>query len=42
VLEIGHRQGPAVAEILTAAGLTDVEIRQDLAGLDRIAVAIRP
>lgn len=42
VLEIGHRQGPAVAQILTAGGLVDVEIRQDLAGLDRIAVATRP
>jgi release factor glutamine methyltransferase len=42
VLEIGHRQGPAVAEILAAAGLVHVEIRQDLAGLDRIAVAERP
>jgi release factor glutamine methyltransferase len=42
VLEIGHRQGPAVAELLAAAGFTDVEIRPDLAGLDRIAVATRP
>jgi release factor glutamine methyltransferase len=42
VLEIGHRQGPAVSEILTVAGLADVEIRKDLAGLDRIAVATRP
>lgn len=41
VLEIGHRQGAAVAEIMTAAGLIDVEIRQDLAGLDRIAVGLR-
>jgi release factor glutamine methyltransferase len=42
VLEIGHRQGAAVTEILAAAGLAPVEIRQDLAGLDRIAVAERP
>lgn len=41
VLEIGHRQGPAVAELLEAAGLADVEIRQDLAGLDRIALGRR-
>jgi release factor glutamine methyltransferase len=42
VLEIGHRQGPAVTELLTAAGLAQVEIRRDLAGLDRIALATRP
>jgi release factor glutamine methyltransferase len=42
VLEIGHRQGPTVTELLTAAGLAQVEIRRDLAGLDRIALATRP
>lgn len=41
VLEIGSGQGTAVAQVLAAAGLTDVEIRPDLAGLDRIAVAVR-
>jgi len=42
VLEIGADQGDAVAQILTAAGLTDIEIRPDLAGRDRIAIARRP
>ena len=41
VLEIGHRQGSAVADLLAGAGLVDVEIRQDLAGHDRIAIARR-
>lgn len=38
VLEIGTGQGDAVAELLTAAGLLDVEVRADLAGHDRIAL----
>lgn len=42
VLEIGYRQGPAVGELLAAAGMTGVEIRPDLAGKDRIATAVRP
>jgi release factor glutamine methyltransferase len=42
VLEIGHSQGRAVAELLTAAGFEDVEIRPDLAGRDRIALGVRP
>jgi release factor glutamine methyltransferase len=42
VLEIGADQGRAVASILQAADLVDVEIRPDLAGRDRIAVARRP
>jgi len=42
VLEIGADQGGAVTEILIRAGLVDVEIRPDLAGRDRIAVARRP
>lgn len=39
VLEIGHRQGSVVRELLTAAGLREVTIRHDLAGRDRIATA---
>ena len=39
VLEIGADQGAPVADLLRAAGFTDVEIRPDLAGLDRVAVA---
>lgn len=42
VLEIGADQGAAVAELLASSGYVDVEIRPDLAGLDRIAVARRP
>ena len=39
VLEIGSDQGAAVAGLLWGVGFTDVEIRRDLAGRDRIAVA---
>lgn len=39
VVEIGHRQGPAVAAELTRLGYLSVEIRPDLAGRDRIAIA---
>ena len=42
VLEIGADQGAAVGELLHAAGYADVEIRPDLAGHDRIALARRP
>ena len=42
VLEIGADQGRAVAEILGDAGLVGIEIRPDLTGRDRIAVARRP
>ena len=39
VLEIGSGQGRAVAAVLTTSGLTDVQIRPDLADHDRIAIA---
>lgn len=42
VLEIGTGQGPAVSRILADAGLVGGEIRADLAGHHRIAVARRP
>lgn len=42
VLEIGATQGDAVAALLDAAGYVDVEIRPDLAGRDRVALAHRP
>ncbi len=42
VLEIGADQGAAVAEILAVAGFGDIEIRPDLAGRDRIALARHP
>jgi release factor glutamine methyltransferase len=41
VLEIGADQGEQVAELAAAAGLTSIEVRPDLAGLDRILVARR-
>ncbi|MDL2294543.1 peptide chain release factor N(5)-glutamine methyltransferase [Ruminococcaceae bacterium OttesenSCG-928-D13] len=42
VFEIGAGQGGAVRGILEAAGYTGVEIRPDMAGHDRIAMAARP
>ena len=42
VLEIGTDQGGAVRRMLGHAGYGAVEIRPDLAGHDRIAVACRP
>lgn len=41
VLEIGATQGSAVSALLTRRGYVDVEIRPDLAGRDRIALARR-
>jgi len=42
VLEIGSRQGAAVATLLHEHRYVDVGIRQDLAGHDRIAIGRRP
>ncbi|MBO4396557.1 MAG: peptide chain release factor N(5)-glutamine methyltransferase [Eubacterium sp.] len=42
IFEIGFDQGRAVGELMSAAGLTDVMIRPDLAGNDRIAVGVKP
>ena len=42
VIEIGHRQGPAVLELLRQAGLSQVSVEPDMAGRDRFAVARRP
>jgi release factor glutamine methyltransferase len=39
VLEIGYQQGDAVRKVLSEAHLADIEIRKDLAGRDRIAIA---
>jgi len=41
-LEIGYDQGPAVAQVLKTAGFQQVEIKKDLAGLDRIVLGFRP
>lgn len=42
VVEIGATQRRAVRELLDCRGYADVEIRRDLAGRDRIAIARRP
>ncbi len=39
VLEIGADQGAGVRALMAASGFTDIEIRQDLAHHDRIAIA---
>lgn len=41
VVEIGYDQGKSVSRIFDESGLTNVEIYQDLAGLDRMIVAKR-
>jgi release factor glutamine methyltransferase len=40
-LEVGWDQGAAVERLLTLAGLRDVQVRKDLAGRDRVALARR-
>jgi release factor glutamine methyltransferase len=42
LLEIGPTQGPAVRDLLRAAGLDGVAIRRDLDGRDRVVEARRP
>lgn len=42
VLEIGAEQGGAVAQLFGDRGYVDVEIRQDLAGRDRVALGRVP
>ena len=39
VLEIGHQQGDSVRELLAQNKFEQIEIRQDFAGRDRIAIA---
>lgn len=40
-LEIGYDQGPAVSELLKMAGFSEVSVRKDLSGLDRVLLARR-
>lgn len=40
-LEVGDRQAPTVAELMRRAGFDQVEIRRDLAGLDRVVFGRR-
>lgn len=39
VFEFGHEQAPAVREIVAAAGCTDMEVHDDLAGVPRVVAA---
>jgi release factor glutamine methyltransferase len=39
--EIGHNQGETVKQILIEEGFTDVIIKKDLSGLDRVVIAKR-
>jgi release factor glutamine methyltransferase len=41
-LEFGYNQGPAVFHCLENLGYLDIEIKHDLAGLDRIGIAKNP
>lgn len=41
-VEIGHDQGPAARALAVEAGLTDIEIRRDLARIDRILLGRAP
>ncbi len=36
MVEIGYDQGPEVAQMMTSAGLSGVQIIKDLSGLDRV------
>jgi release factor glutamine methyltransferase len=38
IVEIGHDQGPAVKRLFTKAGLDEVLVEKDLAGLDRVVL----
>lgn len=42
LFEIGHDQGPEVAGLLSAAGYSEIEIKKDYAGLDRMVFAVLP
>ena len=37
-VELGEGQAPAVAELMRGAGFEEVEVRRDLAGIERIAI----
>lgn len=42
LFEIGYNQGEAVTEILKQEGFTDIIIKKDLSGLDRVVSARKP
>lgn len=41
MVEIGHTQGPAVAEMFTDCGFEDVRVLPDLDGRDRVVLAVK-
>jgi release factor glutamine methyltransferase len=41
-LEVGAGQAPAVRELVSGAGYGEIDIRPDLAGVDRVVVGRRP
>ena len=42
IFEIGYDQGEDVAGLMREAGLTEVSVKKDLAGLDRVVIGVRP
>lgn len=40
LFEIGHDQGKAVLELMKAEGYSDVKVKKDLAGLDRVVIGM--
>jgi release factor glutamine methyltransferase len=40
-VEIGQGQAPAVVELVRGAGFAEVEVRDDLAGIERVVVGVR-
>lgn len=40
LFEIGHDQGKAVSELMKAEGYSDVKVKKDLAGLDRVVIGM--
>lgn len=42
LMEIGNDQGESVKGLLEKEGFTDIRIKQDLAGLDRVVIACAP
>jgi methylase of polypeptide subunit release factors len=39
---MGYTQAPHVMELFASAGLTDITVRQDLAGHDRFVSGVKP
>jgi release factor glutamine methyltransferase len=41
-IEIGYGQAPAVARLFEAAGFTDVALRKDYGGIERVVSGVLP